>query len=92
MAVLQHEVHERTKIGPDHRSGCHNRPEFSRGYYAPDREYKPDGTWVIVQRFIRHSMSQECRFDLSLQSAHCAGCKHAGSGEEYAATIRANGS
>lgn len=88
MPVLDHPVHPLT-IGGQHY-GCHNRGEFAAGYWAPDREYREDGTWQDAQRFIPHTMSKGCRYDKSLTDSKCAGCKRRGQGEEYVEEIRRN--
>lgn len=69
-------VHERTKIDSGFRYGCHNRKPYAAGYYAPDRVYRPDGTFYIIQTFIPHAMSTACRFDFYDTDPHCEGCKH----------------
>lgn len=81
MAVIDHPVHERVKIGADHRYGCHNRP----AEFKPTCESKFSGeTWPF-------NNSHECRFDLSLTDHSCTGCEHRGSGEQYALMVKTNG-
>jgi len=92
MPVLDHEVHESTKIDSTARYGCHNRKPYSYGYFAPDRIYRPDGSFYVVQTFMKYDMSRECRFDMSLTDPMCEECKHRGSGEAYNASIRGLGS
>ena len=75
MPVDDHPVHEKTKIGKDFRYGCHNHKPFNKGYYAPDRIYRPDGTFYIVQKFIPFVMSRNCKFDLSRTDPACRDCK-----------------
>lgn len=82
MAVLDHAVHERVKIGADHRYGCHNRP-------ATFKEMCESKFSVELWKFV---MSNECRFDLSLTDPSCTGCVHRGSGEQYDQMVRSNGS
>jgi hypothetical protein len=75
MPVEDHEVHEKVKIAVDKPYGCSNRPEFSKGYFAPDRRYKPDGTFYVVQTRIPHVMSTDCRsFYLWDTDPRCAVC------------------
>lgn len=75
MAVLDHEVHEKVKIAADKPYGCHSRTGLGKGYYAPDRVYKPDGTFYLIQTFIPHAMSQSCRsFYLWDTDLRCQGC------------------
>lgn len=72
--VDDHPVHEKTKIGKDFRYGCHDHKPFSKGYYAPDRVYKPDGTFYLIQTFIPFVMSRACKYDLKNDPA-CRDCK-----------------
>ena len=72
--VLDHEVHVVTKIRADKPYGCHSRKSMSKGYIAPDRYYRQDGTFVVTQRIIEHNLSQLCRYDLSHKDLRCAGC------------------
>ena len=91
MAVLDHPVHEKVRIGNDHRYGCWNRVGHNDGYYAPTRRYFPDGSFDMVTIFIPHHMSRDCRFDMSLQDPSCQGCQHRGLGELYDSNIRRHG-
>jgi len=91
MAVLEHEVHERTREATDTKWGCYNRPEYSQGYFAPDREYSRDGYFEVVATYIPHAMSTTCRNDVSLTDRKCVGCIHAGQGEKYSEMVRSNG-
>lgn len=74
MPVEEHDVHEKVKIDADKPYGCHSREGFSRGYFAPDRRYKPDGTFYVVQTRIMHSMSEGCRYDMYQEDPRCVGC------------------
>ena len=75
MPVENHPVHDKVKIDDSTPYGCHSREKFSRGYHAPDRRYKPDGTFYIVQTRIFHELSESCRnFYLWDTDPRCAGC------------------
>ena len=74
MAVLDHPVHVKTKFRADYKYGCHNRKPFSKGYIAFDRQYRPDGTFVVIQKFIEHKMSEKCRSFYEWDTVHCEGC------------------
>lgn len=88
MPVEDHEVHEKVKISADEPYGCSNRTGFGKGYYAPDREYRPDGTFYTRLTFIPHAMSTSCRsFYLWDTDPRCAVCK-AERDEAYANTMR----
>jgi hypothetical protein len=73
--VDDHAVHEKVKIKADKPYGCKNHSS-SAGYYAPDRVYKPDGTFYIVQVFIPHVMTTDCRYDMSRLDPRCNGCSY----------------
>lgn len=59
--------------------GCHNRPPFAAGYFAPSG-YVPayaGATQMHVQlKFISHVNTTTCQHDLRATDAGCAGCKH----------------
>ena len=87
MPVIDHPVHEKSVAG-DHY-GCHSRPEFKPFYYAPNRQYVGGfGEFFTGIKRIPHNMSTECRHDMSLTDPRCGDCKHRGSGEAYAASVR----
>ena len=89
--VEEHEVHEKVKHEADYKYGCHNRMPFADVYIAPDRVYRADKlTWDDVRRPIQFTMSRECRYDMSLTDPRCTDCKHRGTGEAYAARVRAD--
>ena len=88
MPVIDHAIHPSTQRGAGHRYACHNRDGFAIGYMAPNRVYDQSGHFEVTQKFIFHEMSTECRFDMSLSDPYCADCRHQGSGERYAASIR----
>lgn len=89
--VIDHEIHPRT-VDTGVPNGCHNRPPMSPGYWAMDRQYRPGGKWEIVPTWIPHRLSTECRYDLSLTDAKCAGCLERGQGEARSERIRRDGS
>ena len=74
MPVEDHEVHESVKISADKRYGCWGRIGMKMGYYAPDREYRPNGTFLIRLTFIPHVMTTDCRYDLWETDPRCTGC------------------
>ena len=81
MPVIDHPVNQKNIAGP--LAGCHNRPSFAAGYWAPDRRYRDDGTWESCPVWVPHRMSESCRYDQAIAPERCAGCRHLGSGEEY---------
>ena len=72
--VDDHPVHKKVRIEANKPYGCKNHVT-SKGYYAPDRVYRPDGTFYIVQVFIPHVMTTSCKYDLAEQDPRCTGCK-----------------
>jgi len=75
MPVEEHEVHEKVKISSDKPYGCHSREKVDTGYFAPDRRYRPDGTYFQILTRIPHAMSKECRnFYLWDADPRCRGC------------------
>ena len=75
MPVEDIPVHEKGKIDDSTPYGCHSRKGLEKGYFAPDRRYKPDGTFYVIQVRIPHAMSTACRsFYLWDKDPRCAGC------------------
>lgn len=91
MPVEDHEVHDKTKIGPDNRYECHNRAPFKEAYRAPQRRHGSNG-YIAIFEFeavlVPHRMSRECRYDMSLTDWQCEGCHSRGLGEAYAKSVR----
>lgn len=61
--------------------GCHNRT-VSDGYCVKIRRYKCDGTYDMVDKFIAHRMTTDCRYDKSKQDVRCGNCKNIGEENE----------
>ena len=80
MPVLDHEVHPSTKKGPEYRYGCWNKPR-------PGNLVNLGGNFGL--RLFR--MSRDCRYDMSISDPNCTDCKHRGSGEAYAESVREAG-
>lgn len=75
MPVEDHEVHEKVKISANKPYGCYDRTKMAEGYYAPDRVYRPDGTFYVIQTWIPNAMSKSCRnFYLWTTDLRCEGC------------------
>ena len=92
MAVIDHEVHEKTSIEAGKPYGCHNKDRDFTGYQAPNRFAGTTGNepiWWLSRMRIPHVMSRECRYDLSLNDPRCVSCKHQGSGERYSKDVKA---
>ncbi len=76
MPVHDAPTHAKVKVSEaTFRYGCHNRPMTKAGYYAPDRLYRPDGSYAEVQRFVPHAMSRECRYVFHTTDLACRGCE-----------------
>lgn len=75
MPVEDHEVHEKVKIDNSFRYGCNSIKRTAGMYMAPDRRYKPDGTYYVIQIPIRHVLSTDCRnFYLWDTDGGCTDC------------------
>ena len=93
MPVENHAVHSKVKEKKGTKYGCHNRKPYMESYYAPNRKMGSSGyepIFFFERVRIPHTMSRECRYDMSLQDVKCDGCQHRGSGEAYDKKIRAN--
>lgn len=77
MPVEDHAVHEKVKIGKDHRYGCFNFDGRKQTVVS----LMSGNSWP-------YRMSNECRYDMSLTDPNCTGCKHRGSGEDYDRMVR----
>lgn len=94
MPVEEHEVHSKVKEKAGTKYGCFNRHGYMEAYYAPNRKMGSSGYEPIFffERIrVPHTMSRECRYDMSLKDVKCEGCEHRGSGEAYDAKVRAKG-
>lgn len=94
MPVEEHEVHSKVKEKAGTKYGCFNRKPYMEAYYAPNRKMGSSGYEPIFffERIrVPHTMSRECRYDMSLKDVKCEGCEHRGSGEAYDAKVRAKG-
>ena len=60
MPVDDHPIHHST-IKTDFRAGCYNRPPASDGYWVPTRLYRPDGSFVMSEKYITHTLTRICR-------------------------------
>ncbi len=90
MPVLDHEVHPST-VGGDRYEEC-QRKVRKPGYWAPDREYLEDGTYIEKQTFIEDKSSKPCRYDMSdTQDSKCIGCPQRGVGRQYDNEVRSRG-
>ena len=79
MPVVEVKVRPSSSVGPEHRYGCFNRPAFKQTVESSHGE-----TWP-------YRMSNECRYDRSLSDRFCAGCKPAGTGQQYISKQNAKG-
>ena len=70
-------VHEKTKTGPDWRYGCNNhKPRKGNAYYAPDRLYRPDGTFYTVLTRIQTEWIEYEPCPAYHNHQGCKECKH----------------
>ena len=91
MPVETHESSEQVKRAIGTPYGCRDRV-FRDDYTLWVREYDADGLhYRMVETFIPHTMSTECRYDHSLTDPRCTTCTYKGSGEAYDLLVRARG-
>lgn len=89
MPVLDHDVHEKVKVGSDFKYGCNNNKPRGKGYWVQEREYKTDGTYVLRDHFIKHQNTTACRsFALWDIDSACRNCPRE-KDVEYAAQMLA---
>jgi hypothetical protein len=80
MPVIDHPVHEKTKIDSTYRYGCFNRKGYAEGYRAPNRYQTSDGytaVFKIEAKFIPFTMSRECitaKTGWAKNDPACQGC------------------
>lgn len=101
MPVDDHPVHEKVKVGADHRyDACQSKVRAS-GYLAKDGfeiRLCADGGSIGVQRFkwVKDVLSKECRYDGGggprFHDDRCNGCPRQGSGKSYSIAKHASGS
>lgn len=98
MPVLEHETHAKVIQKEGFRYGCHDKPRQTDEtvYLAPDGwavDYIGSGDWLGEMGFVevKHVMSRDCRFDMSLTDPACEECRWQGMGEKYAEEIRKRG-
>lgn len=68
-------AHERNKKTSKDKPGCYNRGPIGGGYYAPDRIYRPDGTYYQVLTFIKTDWIKYARCP-NRSYAECSGCSN----------------
>ena len=90
MPVEDIPVHPLT-VGGDRYTACQNKVRKAF-YFAPNRRYRADGTFVIEQTKVEDRSSTECRFDMSLSDPKCDElCPRRGQGEQYDQMVRSKG-
>lgn len=76
MPVEEHEVHESVKHSADKPYGCNNGKPRKEGYWLQTREYRSNGSYIMMNKFIEHRMSSDCRnYYLWYSDPGCANCK-----------------
>ena len=90
MPVTDHPIHQSTRISESFRYGCHNRVGAKVGYLAPDGYAmgSSGATREVQLSYVEHTMSVECRYDMSLTDPGCDGCRNRGNGEAYNINVR----
>ena len=90
MPVENHDSSEQVKRSSDTPYGCKGRI-IAGGYWLKVREYYSNEQYEMVDRYIPHTMSGECRYSSSLTDPRCATCDLRGEGEKYDQLIRSRG-
>lgn len=54
--------------------GCWNAVR-KPGYWAPDRVYRPDGSFVEGYTYIEDTASTACMYDRNQEDRRCDGCR-----------------
>ncbi len=68
-------VHDKVKIGSDFKYGCNNNKPRGSGYWVQSREYRTNGTYVLMDKFVKFQMTTPCRnFYLWDTDTACRGC------------------
>ena len=62
MPVEDHPIHPSTIQKSDAKYGCHNHDPYTAGYFAPDRSYRPDGTFYVILKRTPYVMTKECQY------------------------------
>lgn len=94
MPVLETDAQDRNK-GNNKPWGCINHLPYAESYRAPDGYdyYTSPVTGDIVAEIsvtaVAHTMSTECRNDISLKDPKCEGCMYRGVAEAYWIRYRA---
>ncbi len=89
MPVLEHEVHAST-IGSERYEECQKKVR-KPGYWAPNRIYRDDGSYVEEQTYIVDASSKTCKYDMSDIDTKCFGCPQQGLGRQYDTEVRSKG-
>ena len=75
MPVEEHEVHESVRHSADKLYGCNSNKRLQNGYWLQEREYRQNGTYIMMHKFIPHKMSVDCRnYYLWYSDPGCRGC------------------
>lgn len=91
MPVVDTPVHEKVREKEGAVYGCWNKPRRKQlGYYVPERCITLKGV-TYEATYVENTMSEECRFDMSLKDPKCDGCEWRGSGEKYDEMVRSKG-
>lgn len=89
MPVIDHEIHERTIEKHGAVYGCHNFTHRKQYLTVKDGHgFDEDIGIRQLWKRIDYTMSNECRYDMSLTDIKCDGCRHRGSGEAYSDKVK----
>ena len=75
MPVEEHEVHESVRHSADKLYGCNSNKRLQNGYWLQEREYRQNGTYIMMHKFVEHRMSFNCRnYYLWYSDPGCRNC------------------
>lgn len=78
MPVDDHPIHPSTQKGKDFRYGCNNHKDRKGAhYYAPNRIYRPDGTYHLVLEKIQTEWINYPVCPAHHEHIGCTDCRHA---------------
>lgn len=66
-------VHAKT-VGQDRYYACAAKVR-KEGYYAPGREYFPDGSFRAISTYVKDTSSTDCRSDRKVAAEMCSDCR-----------------
>lgn len=82
MPVDDHPVHPKTIQAAGTKYGCNNHKRKPSHYYAPNRIYRNDGTFINTIKKIRTEWIEYAECPAGSNHPGCDGCIHKGGNHE----------